>query len=58
MLIGAAVALEIPASVGVAAAVKETAPRFEGRQLQVAKKLELDPVANLFLQPGNTLPFE
>lgn len=56
MLTGFEVALLIPAPVGVAAAVKETAPRFDGRQLHVAEKLELDPVANLFLHPGNTLP--
>jgi len=42
----------------VEAAVRFTAPRLEGRQTQVAVKLEPDPVANLFLHPGNTLPFE
>ena len=47
----------IPAAVGVAAAVNVTAPRFDGRQLQLAEKLELDPVANLFLHPGKILPF-
>jgi hypothetical protein len=31
---------------------------LDGRQAQVAVKLDPDPVANLFLQPGNTLPFE
>ena len=46
----------MPAPVGVAAAVSATEPRFDGRQLQVAEKLELDPVANLFLQPGRILP--
>ena len=46
----------MPAPVGVAAAVNATVPRFDGRQVQVAEKLELDPVANLFLQPGRTLP--
>ena len=51
-----AFALLIPAPVGVAFAVNETVPRFDGRQLQVAEKLELDPVASLFLQPGKTLP--
>ena len=56
MLIGFEVALLIPAPVGVAAAVNETVPRFDGRQLQVAEKLELDPLANLFLHPGKTLP--
>ena len=56
MLTGSEVALLIPAPVGVAAAVNETVPRFDGRQLQVAEKLELDPLANLFLHPGKTLP--
>ena len=46
----------MPAPVGVAAAVSATVPRFEGRQLQVTEKLELDPVASLFLHPGKTLP--
>jgi hypothetical protein len=54
---GAEVALEIPASVGVAAAVRFTDPLFDAFQVQVAVKLDPDPVANLFLQPGNTLPF-
>ena len=48
--------LLMPAPVGVAVAVNATVPRFDGRQLQVTEKLELDPVANLFLQPGKTLP--
>ena len=56
MLTGFDVVLLMPAPVGVAAAVSATEPRFDGRQLQVAEKLELDPVANLFLQPGRTLP--
>ena len=56
MLIGFEVVLLTPAPVGVAAAVKFTWPRFDGRQLQVAEKLELDPLANLFLQPGRILP--
>ena len=55
-LTGLAVALLIPAPVGVAFAVNETVPRLDGRQLQVAEKLELDPVASLFLHPGRTLP--
>jgi hypothetical protein len=58
MLIGAEVAPEIPAPVGAAKAVNATDPRLEGRQTQVAVKLDPDPVANLFLHPGNTLPFE
>ena len=57
MLTGLEVAPLIPAAVGVAAAVNVTAPRFDGRQLQLAEKLELDPVANLFLHPGSTIPF-
>ena len=56
MLIGFEVVLLMPAPVGVAAAVSATEPRFDGRQLQVAEKLELDPVASLFLHPGKTLP--
>jgi hypothetical protein len=58
MLTGAAVVLDIPAPVGTAEAVKVTNPRVEGRHEQVAVKVETDPVANLFLHPGNTLPFE
>ena len=56
MFTGFEVVLLMPAPVGVAAAVSATEPRFDGRQLQVAEKLELDPVANLFLQPGRILP--
>ena len=56
MLIGFEVVLLMPAPVGVAAAVSATEPRFDGRQEQVAEKLELEPVANLFLQPGRILP--
>ena len=56
MLTGFEVVLLIPAPVGVAAAVKFTWPRFDGRQVQLAEKLELDPVASLFLQPGRILP--
>ena len=53
---GLEVVLLMPAPVGVAAAVSATEPRFDGRQVQVAEKLELDPVANLFLHPGRILP--
>ena len=56
MFTGFEVVLLMPAPVGVAAAVKFTWPRFDGRQVQVAEKLELDPVASLFLQPGRILP--
>ena len=56
MFIGFEVVLLMPAPVGVAAAVNATVPRFDGRQEQVAEKLELDPVASLFLQPGRILP--
>jgi hypothetical protein len=58
MLTGVALVLDIPAPVGTAEAVKVTNPRVEGRHEQVAVKVETDPVANLFLQPGSTLPFE
>ena len=53
-----AVELDIPAPVGTAKAVNETSPRLDGLQEQVAVKLDPEPVANLFLHPGNTLPFE
>ena len=56
MFTGFEVVLLMPAPVGVAAAVNATVPRFDGRQMQVAEKLEPDPVANLFLHPGRTLP--
>ena len=56
MFTGFEVVLLMPAPVGVAAAVNATVPRLDGRQLHVAEKLELDPVANLFLQPGRILP--
>ncbi len=56
MFTGFEVVLLMPAPVGVAVAVSETVPRLDGRQLQVTEKLELDPVASLFLQPGRTLP--
>ena len=56
MFTGVAVAPVIPAPVGVADAVNATEPRFDGRQLQVAEKLELDPVASLFLHPGRIFP--
>jgi len=57
MLNCGATAPVIPAPVGVAAAVSVTAPLVDAFQAQVAVKLDPDPVANLFLQPGNTLPF-
>ena len=56
MLIGVAVAPEIPAPVGVAVAVSETTPRFEGRQEQVATIFGELPVVDLFLHPGKILP--
>jgi hypothetical protein len=56
MLTGVAVALDIPAPVGVAAAVSETFPRFEGLQEQVATILGELPVVDLFLHPGKILP--
>ena len=56
MFTGFEVVLLMPAPVGVAVAVSATWPRFDGRQLQVTEKLELDPVASLFLHPGKILP--
>jgi hypothetical protein len=56
MLIGVEVELDIPAPVGVAAAVSETFPRFEGFQEQVATMFGELPVVDLFLHPGRTLP--
>ena len=53
---GLEVVLLMPAPVGAADAVNATVPRFDGRQLQVAEKLELEPVASLFLHPGRILP--
>jgi hypothetical protein len=42
----------------VAVAVNVTAPRVDAFQVQVAVKVDPEPVANLFLHPGITLPFE
>jgi len=56
MLIGVAVAPEIPAPVGVAVADNATGPRFDGRQEQVAIMLGELPVVDLFLHPGKILP--
>ena len=56
ILTGVAVAPVIPAPVGTEVAERDTGPRLDGRQLQVAEKLELDPVASLFLHPGKILP--
>jgi hypothetical protein len=56
MFIGVAVELDIPAPVGVAAAVSETMPRFDGFQEQVATIFGELPVVDLFLHPGRTLP--
>ena len=56
MLSGVEVELEIPAPVGVAAAVSETTPRFDGFQEQVATILGELPVVDLFLHPGKILP--
>jgi len=55
-LTGFEVAPLIPAPVGVATAVIETTPRFDGFQLHVAEKLDTDPEVVLFLQPGRTFP--
>ena len=56
MFTGFEVVLLMPAPVGVAAAVSETTPRFEGLQEQVATILGELPVVDLFLHPGRTLP--
>ena len=56
MLTGVEVALDIPAPVGAALAVSETAPRFEGFQEQVATIFGELPVVDLFLHPGKILP--
>jgi hypothetical protein len=56
MLSGVEVELDIPAPVGVAAAVSETTPRFEGLQEQVATIFGELPVVDLFLHPGRILP--
>ncbi len=56
MLSGVEVELEIPAPVGVAAAVSETTPRFDGFQEQVAIMFGELPVVDLFLHPGKILP--
>jgi hypothetical protein len=56
MLSGVEVELDIPAPVGVAAAVSETFPRFEGFQEQVAIMFGELPVVDLFLHPGKILP--
>ena len=50
-LTGAAVELAIPAPVGTAVAVINTAPLVDGRQEQVAMMLGEDPEVNLFLHP-------
>jgi hypothetical protein len=56
MLTGVEVELDIPAPVGVAAAVSETTPRFDGFQEQVARMFGELPVVDLFLHPGKILP--
>jgi hypothetical protein len=55
-LIGVEVEPDIPAPVGVAAAVSETMPRFDGFQEQVATIFGELPVVDLFLHPGRILP--
>jgi hypothetical protein len=56
MFTGVEVELDIPAPVGVAEAVSETFPRFEGFQEQVATIFGELPVVDLFLHPGSALP--
>ena len=57
MLTGVEVELDIPAPVGVADAVSEIFPRFEGFHEQVATIFGELPVVDLFLHPGKILPF-
>ena len=54
---GVALALEIPASVGVAAAVRVRGPLREGFQLQTATMLGEVPVVRTLMQPGILLLF-
>jgi hypothetical protein len=56
-LIGVALELAIPTSVGVALAVITRAPRLDAFQEHVAIKLLPEPAALLFLHPGITTPF-
>jgi hypothetical protein len=56
MLSGVEVELDIPAPVGVAAAVSATWPRFEGFQVKVATIFGELTVVDLFLHPGKILP--
>jgi hypothetical protein len=56
MLTGVALLFDIPAPVGAALAVRETTPRFEGFQEQVAIMFGELPVVDLFLHPGKILP--
>jgi hypothetical protein len=56
MLTGVALLFDIPAPVGAALAVRETTPRFEGFQEQVATIFGELPVVDLFLHPGKILP--
>ena len=42
----------------MALALKEIAPRFDGRQTQVAEKIEPEPEVTKFLQPGMGLLFD
>ena len=46
----------MPAPVGDAVAVSVTAPRVEGRQVQLATILGDEPLVNLFLHPGMITP--
>jgi len=56
MLIGVEVEFDIPAPIGAALAVSETAPRIEGFQEQVATIFGELPLVDLFLHPGKILP--
>ena len=54
--IGLEVVLAIPSEIGSASARIATEPRTEGFQEQVTVKLEPEPIAVLFMHPGNALP--
>jgi hypothetical protein len=56
MLIGLAVAPEMPALIGAAVAESKTEPRFEGFQEHVTTIFGELPLVVLFLHPGNTRP--
>ena len=56
-LMGVALVLEIPAPVGVAAAVRVSGPLRDGFQLQIATMFGDVPVVRTLMQPGILLLF-